>query len=62
MSKKFPISTKGGSNAEWIGVAEKVVRVEFLKADKTTVESLIIGMRRNPDPRCQQAVLILKPT
>ncbi len=61
VKNRFPISNKGGTDAEWIAVAEKVIRGKFLKADKTTKESLLIGLRGNPDSRCQKAVLILKP-
>lgn len=61
VKSRFPISDKGGTAEDWITVAEKVIRGKFLKADKTTKESLLIGLRGNPDRRCQQAVLMLKP-
>ncbi len=61
VKNRFPISDKGGSAEDWIAVAEKVIRGKFLKAHKSTVESLLIGLRGNPDSRCQKAVLILKP-
>ncbi|HEY3862040.1 MAG TPA: hypothetical protein VGO59_09145 [Verrucomicrobiae bacterium] len=42
--------------ALWMHVANQVLAGEFLGADKSTVESLIIGLRGISNPLCQRAL------
>jgi hypothetical protein len=45
---------------DWIKVAKKVVLGDYRKADKSTRDSLIIGLQSIKDPDCEAAMKILK--
>ena len=47
--------------AAWLPVARQVLAGEFDGADRSTLESLIIGLRGIAHPLCRQAFLRLKP-
>ena len=42
--------------APWLNVARQITNGEFDGADKSTVESLTIGLRRIPHPLCREAL------
>jgi hypothetical protein len=46
--------------APWLHVARQVLAGEFDGADRSFVESLIIGLRSIPHPRCRQALALLR--
>ena len=44
----------------WIHVAAQVLAGEFDGADKSTVQSLAIGLHRIPHPQCRKALALLQ--
>ena len=40
----------------WLHVARQVLAEEFADADRSTLESLVIGLRNLTHPRCRQAL------
>lgn len=42
--------------APWLNIARQVLDGEFSDADRTTVESLTVGLRNIKHPRCQRAM------
>lgn len=45
----------------WLHVARQILAGEFDGADRSTVESLIIGLRSIPHPSCRAALAQLEP-
>ena len=47
--------------APWLHIARQVLAGEFVGADRSTVESLSIGLRGVPHGLCRQALARLHP-
>jgi hypothetical protein len=44
----------------WLHVAKQILAGEFDGADRSTVDSLVIGLRGIPHPACREALVRLK--
>jgi hypothetical protein len=67
---KPPVNDRGSSaptprnaadGAAWLHVARQILAGEFVGADRSTVESLTIGLRGIRHPLCRQALAQLNP-
>ena len=46
---------------EWLAIARRVLAGDYIRADKSTVQSLIIGLRSHPHADAKAAVKMLEP-
>lgn len=46
--------------SDWLVIAKRVLAGEFMTADRSTVQSIIIGLRSNPHPDAKKAVATLE--
>ena len=47
------------SEKDWVKVSFDVLAGKFNKVDKSTAQSLVIGLRNNPNEKCKEAVSLI---
>jgi hypothetical protein len=45
---------------EWLAIAKRVLSGEFRSADRSTLQSIVIGLRSNPHPNAKKAVTMIQ--